>query len=317
MKKNKQWVFMTGTDFSKKIDGFNQAFNCNIGIFEIVSDSQVTINAIGNYITDVFNEFSYCSNHQIIIHCYEFMNNNTSDILFTESNHKFEMLYPCYNLGGLRSSIFGIISFFDKKYPAHAASLSIGNYGVLLIGGHGAGKTTGFMALLNEFSETSSYLTDDWCSCDLIDNKLVMTTPTTGLHVVDDQPIINLLANMANPAKLPLPLGDGKIFIPHSLLSQRHTSSIKSIDLVIIINTCPTNFAGHMEHVDIREVAETIIETATHYPYSCDRQKQDHTDFWIRALSKTDCYIFYNKNHLNTFVSTKTFIEKIRNNMIF
>lgn len=162
------------------------------------------------------------------------------------------------------------------------------------------------------FESTSKYLTDDWCSCEYIDNKLILSTPTTGLHITNEHLAkTEFSSEILEQQAVSPPLGDNKIFIPHSHLKHHHTPQLQNIEAIIALDDLPAKDAGSMVPISAKFVAKIIVTTASHYPYYDNMLIHDHIQFWDSSIANTKCYRYRNKNSANDFISENDIIRKI------
>ncbi|MFL6846326.1 MAG: hypothetical protein ACJ8ER_15775 [Allosphingosinicella sp.] len=177
--------------------------------------------------------------------------------------------------------------------PAHAAALSLGGKGVLLVGGSRGGKTTAlFNVAINALSQGMDVriLCDDWLVVTTIDGRLAASTfdPSISLTLTDLERAISLegidslhlLDGLRSRDKISVP--------PARVFGESCQAQEILIDSIVVIN--PRNGLDRCDVCGAEGLADFIISSAYHFPYVLDQVRSRHHKFWSAWASRLEVY---------------------------
>ena len=171
--------------------------------------------------------------------------------------------------GHFKSMAAGIGSFLmssSKRQGIHSAGFSLGDRGILLLGGASSGKTT---LLLQLMPYLESIISDDWCDVIVRDAELAAVSEENNMSLnLNDLPELIRTGKIPPAfAKLPtIPHGwrDKIVFPLQDLCGQKKRSGIKIHDICILGNFPVPQI---LESVSERELYWYISSVSGHCPF--------------------------------------------------
>ncbi len=205
------------------------------------------------------------------------------------------------SFGMFKSTISGFASLqvADAGYlPAHSSVLSIGEKGVLLVGGSGAGKTTTLIKLVSRAlrkKETVRVLTDDWSVLDWQDGCLYAQAFDPSISLRQKDLDFNTDALLHNRESLVEQIAQkGKISLsPNELFGTDIGARKIRIDTIVILK--PVVGEAEVQKIDQLEFATAAVETAYHYPYVQETQKELHRQAWAQIYGRVPTASFFTR----------------------
>lgn len=205
------------------------------------------------------------------------------------------------SFGMFKSTISGFASrqVADAGYlPAHSSVLSIGGKGVLFIGGSGAGKTTTLIKLVSRAlkeKQVVRVLTDDWSVLSWDNGQLYAEAfdPSISLRQkdLDFHPDAllhgreSLIEQIAQKGKISLS--------PNELFGTDIEADKIRIDAIVMLK--PAAGEPEIHEIDRLEFATTAVETAYHYPYVQEREKELHRRAWAQIHGRIPTSSFFTR----------------------
>ncbi|MFW5704452.1 MAG: hypothetical protein ACOCXG_01290 [Nanoarchaeota archaeon] len=190
--------------------------------------------------------------------------------------------------GLVKSVLIGLSSFLNTRhgfFPAHGAAVEKNTIGSLLVGSHGAGKTTTLMHLMHYYGNAIKVLTDDWTISNR-DNDGVNIFPLERNlsfkgKFVEEFPHLDLGKWFLGHKRE----GVTKAYIDPDEIYGRGTKISKSqLRNVIVLD--PRN-GNLIQNIDVDLATRILIEGTYHMPDSDLDLKRKMFDFWYKTIS--DC----------------------------
>lgn len=204
--------------------------------------------------------------------------------------------------GLLTSTVIGMYSrllFEDNWNPIHGAAIQVNGKGALIIGHHGAGKSTALLNLIHRTRNFANYrvLTDDWSVArhdgESIKLHSIEEKMSFSDSLVRDNPELNLITLYEQNEVA----GIGKLWIDIDkvLGSGMH---IQETTLKKVLIFSPAQSEKLITEISAEEVAELLVDSSYHMPDSGRGFKERQLAFWSNALSKVD-YVQVNSRNSN------------------
>ena len=190
--------------------------------------------------------------------------------------------------GLFKSLIIGFASAIAQErgyHPTHASFIELNEQGIMLTGGHKAGKTTSLMHLMLALKEYSpKILTDDWALTNENDGTVFSLEDNISFSrtFCEEFPYLNLISlyekNVVDGLK--------KVYLHPDEVFGKGTKVKKSkIDTIVMLE--PANRTDLLEYPEREVVVETILNGTYHMPDCNPHLVQKHRDFWMDILSNT------------------------------
>jgi len=186
--------------------------------------------------------------------------------------------------GLLKSLIVGFASNLAREkgyYPAHASVCQIDDVGIMLTGGHMAGKTASLFSLLHAAGNDAQrkILADDW----------VLVQEKTG-EAITFEDKISFTDKFSKEFRF-LDLDrffqmgqSGKAYVsPNEVYGS--STKIDKCNLNIVVLLEPLNRSSLIMPVDLDYIASKIVECAYHMPICNLAEEKMHKNFWKRFLN--------------------------------
>jgi hypothetical protein len=202
--------------------------------------------------------------------------------------------------GLMKSTVIGIHSrllFVKNWIPIHGAVINLDGMGVMIIGYHGAGKSTALLNIIHRTSNETrvSVLTDDW-SVARKDGSLVK------VHSIEQKMSFSKSLACENPELDLLTQynkrvvdGIGKVWIDIDEVfgngSYAQETTLKKV-LVFSNNHCEEVISP----IPIKTVADLLVDSSYHMPDTGKGTKERLLFFWNNVLTEIDCVQINNRH---------------------
>jgi hypothetical protein len=256
-----------------------------------------------NYLKDNFNTYDISSNIPIITLYYD-RHNSIEQLKSVRPDLNLDIITPCAGLfdevknvglitgldeyGLLTSTVHGLYSrllFSNNWNPIHGAVIDLNGQGTILIGHHGAGKSTALLNLIHYTKDIMriNVLTDDWsvarsegsaikiCS---IEKKMSFSE-----SLVNANPELNLIDLYKNQALG----GIGKLWIDIDDVLGSGTS-IQETTLKNVLIFSPNNGDELITNISLDEAVHLLVDTSYHMPDCGEGIKERQLSFWNTSL---------------------------------
>lgn len=189
--------------------------------------------------------------------------------------------------GLLKSVVYGFASLSSTKagyFPAHGAVIQINGKGKLLVGHHGAGKTTTLLHLMHYFSQEGiRLLTDDWALFNDESNSIKATSLEQRISFkrdfIDEFPNLDL-NNQYNKNKIK---GIPKVYIkPDDIYGEGTFVETSQIDSVVLLD--PRNSSELFSIPSKESAIELLVDSSYHMPDVDKNIKEKQYEFWRKVL---------------------------------
>lgn len=211
--------------------------------------------------------------------------------------------------GLYKSLAVGVASVVAQSYgfvPAHAACCEVADAGILLVGGHNAGKSVSLFHLM-DIAEDARIVTDDWVVVDDVGRatgieKTVSFTP----RFCNEFPYLGLERYIDGN----MHAGIKKCYIRPDIIYGPHTQ-LQSTQLDTVVFLEPAHRKDIFGQVAKAELVAAIVDGSTHAP-DCDREVVRHrTEQWADILSRCRCFSFDTRHASQPMPSYKDLYARI------
>lgn len=190
--------------------------------------------------------------------------------------------------GLMKSTALGLHSrlLLDAGWaPIHGAVLQIAGCGVVLVGHHGAGKSTALLNLMARAPRTPPPLlaTDDWAAAAFSQDQTSIE-----LRPIDDRISFTRRLEAENPdlglgSVFPsdLPEGINKAWVDINRVFPGSKTDRLQLDAVVVLS--PIGGTQLLNSIDTDAVVSLLVDSAYHMP-DCGAAVETLTAFWTKAL---------------------------------
>lgn len=195
--------------------------------------------------------------------------------------------------GLLTSTVIGMHSrlLFAKKFnPIHGAVIDIDGQGAVLIGYHGAGKSTALLNLIHRAKDKIkiSVLTDDWSVARQEGSSIIVHSIEHKMSfsesLVRQNPELDLMTLYKENALG----GIGKLWIDIDKVLGNGTY-IQDTTLKKVLVFSPNHDEELITRIPLSTVAELLVDSSYHMPDSGPGFKARQLNFWTDVLLNIDC----------------------------
>lgn len=227
-----------------------------------------------------------------------------SEVLFVTANHQGKAsgrwdamqslaIISGKSFGLLKSAVSGIGSKMAVRhahFPVHAAAVSVGGTGLLLVGAHGFGKTTLALALAaaaDTRKKAFVVLGDDWCVTAISrEGRLLARTFDPSISI--NEPALRLLSPAQRSAlqiDADFCKDSPKVSVPsYKLSTEPNSANSLLIDSIFLLD--PTAPAGACAIENDAEFSAFVAESAYHYPFEWEERALHH-QHWAAVARHT------------------------------
>jgi len=197
--------------------------------------------------------------------------------------------------GLMKSTALGLHSrvlFDDGWYPVHGAVFQIAGKGVILIGHHGAGKSTALLGLMHRARDKkvcASLLTDDWAVARMhgtgkVEIRAIDDRISFSERLAKENPELGILELI--PKKRPA--GIDKFWIPINDVFPGTARKRLLLDAVVVL--VPLAADHLIRQANSEEVCEILSDSAYHMP-DCGGVADKLRIFWRLVLASRPCLL--------------------------
>lgn len=260
-----------------------------------------------NYLTTNFLPADYRQEIPLVTLYYDYGNaselrtlgyNNLDDIntpcigLFDDDNHT-GLITGLDEYGLLKSTVLGMYSkllFAENWIPIHGAVIDFDGRGAIIIGHHGAGKSTALLNIIHRAKAKTkiAVLTDDW-------SAVRKDGPSVRIHSIEQKMSFSESFANENPE---LNLGilykervvDGidKVWLDiEDVIGSGSYTQETTLKKVLVFSNSQS--AEIIRSVPSNTVANLLVDSSYHMPDTGERTKERLLSFWGDVLSEIDC----------------------------
>ncbi len=264
---------------------------------QVVTDSSFLINTIGKMInstslptSDSMKLFYARTKDKSVFANFGFDNSKIDTDCFGlyDPVEKTALIVGGLGYGLLKSVLYGMASLNSEEmgyYPSHGVVIQINGKGKLLVGHHGAGKTTTLLKLMHHTSEKGcKILTDDWGLFRNENNIILASTLEDKISFkegfVSEFPELKL-KEIFKKNKID---GIPKVYInPKEMYGEDSFVETSIVDSIILLDQ--RNSQQLIRKANKREVIELLTESAYHMPDAQKDVRDRQIAFWEQASS--------------------------------
>ncbi len=219
--------------------------------------------------------------------------------LFDETNNT-GLITGLDEYGLLTSTVIGMHSrvlFKNNWNPIHGAAVQFENKGLLLIGHHGAGKSTALLNLIHRSKNRMKIgiLTDDWSVARREGSSIKLQSIESKMSfsekLVRENPELGLADLYEQYAKT----GIGKLWIDIDQVFGKgiHIQETE-LKMLLIFSSHPDKEL--ISNIAVSDVADLLVDSAYHMPDCGPGFKDRQLAFWTENLDKIECIQINNRN---------------------
>jgi|GEM_PF-3762261 len=211
------------------------------------------------------------------------------------------------SFGMFKSTISGFASYSMDAFgfvPAHASALEVNGKGILFIGGSGAGKTTMLLNVIEPLrvrGVSFSVLTDDWAIVKIDNDGVIAETFDPSISLKEKNLIENGNIRFYEHEALVQAIKE-RIKVsssPDKLYGISATAHKINVDVIVLLKPDIGDAKLHISGGE--ELADIAVESAYHYPYVNDKQRNRHKDVRFKTAKRIPVYSFYTRSFDGNF----------------